>query len=100
MVKPKVKILLAYFKPTYLFKNDLLIPVHAGRAVAMLESRDGFLTPEQIKWMQKNTIGDDSGDNISRLNRNFCEMTVQYWAWKNFDAVGNPDFIGFMQYRR
>ena len=33
MVKPKVKILLAYFKPTYLFKNDLLIPVHAGRAV-------------------------------------------------------------------
>lgn len=58
------------------------------------------MTPEQIKWMQKNTIGDDSGDNISRLNRNFCEMTVQYWAWKNFDAVGNPDFIGFMQYRR
>lgn len=100
MVKPKVKILLAYFKPTYLFKNDWLIPVHAGRAVAMSESRDGFLTPEQIKWMQKNTIGDDSGDNISRLNRNFCEMTVQYWAWKNFDKIGNPDFIGFMQYRR
>ena len=46
MVKPKVKILLAYFKPTYLFKNDLLIPVHAGRAVAMSEARDGFLTPE------------------------------------------------------
>ena len=49
MVKPKVKILLAYFKPTYLFKNDLLIPVHAGRAVAMSESRNRLSGCKRIR---------------------------------------------------
>ena len=28
-------------------------------------------------------IGDDTGDNISDRNPQYCEMTAQYWAWKN-----------------
>ena len=45
-------------------------------------------------------IGDDTGDNISHLNRYFCELTGIYWAWKNYDKLGNPDYIGFMHYNK
>jgi len=45
-------------------------------------------------------IGDDTGENISSRNEIFCEITSQYWAWKNYEQLGNPDYIGFMHYRR
>ena len=40
--------------------------------------------------------GDDIGDNISTKRNTFNELTVQYWAWKNFDA----DYYGLCHYRR
>ena len=39
---------------------------------------------------------DDQGDNISNLNPMYCELTSQYWAWKNADA----SYYGFCHYRR
>lgn len=39
---------------------------------------------------------DDSGDNIAELNPMYCELTTQWWAWKNVQA----DYYGFCHYRR
>ncbi|EOI6144612.1 DUF4422 domain-containing protein [Campylobacter coli] len=97
---PKVKILVGYHKPAVLFNDDILTPIHLGRALATEASKDGKMSKEDFEWMCKNMIGDDTGDNISHLNRYFCELTGIYWAWKNYDKLGNPDYIGFSHYRR
>ena len=39
---------------------------------------------------------DDAGAQISEKNPFYCELTAQYWAWKNLDA----DYYGFFHYRR
>lgn len=98
--KPKIKILMAYHKKAPLLKNDVLVPIHVGRDVATIPSRNGNVTDKDLKWLKKNMIGDNTGDNISHLNRSFNEMTAVYWAWKNYDKLGNPDYIGLMHYRR
>lgn len=97
---PTVKILVAYHKPSYLLKSDVFVPIHVGRAVANMKHKDGALSSKDIKWLKKNLIGDDTGENISLKNRNYCEATAIYWAWKNYDKLGNPDYIGLAHYRR
>lgn len=97
---PSVKILVGYHKPAVLFKNEVLVPIHLGRALATQASKDGAMSDKEYQWMLDNMIGDDTGDNISHLNRYYNEHTGLYWAWKNYDKLGNPDYIGFMHYRR
>lgn len=98
-MQPKVKILVAYHKPAVLLKDDILTPIHLGRALSTEASKDGKISQNDLEWLINNTIGDDTGDNISHLNRYYNELTGFYWAWKNYDKLGNPDYIGFMSYR-
>lgn len=76
-----IKVLIATHKNYWMPQDDMYLPVHVGRALA-----------EKTLNFQ----GDDTGDNISAKNANYCELTGIYWAWKNLDA----DYIGLVHYRR
>lgn len=91
-----LKIYTVYYKPAPLIKSDIFVPIQAGRKIADEPSRTGSFTKEQIDWLNNHMIGDDTGDNISELNRSFAEITALYWIWKN---TSSP-FIGMFQYRR
>ena len=77
-----IKILISCHKPTRTLKNDLLVPIQVGCAN----------TDQRLDGM----LADDIGENISKKNPMYCELTAQYWAWKNLDA----DYYGFFHYRR
>ena len=81
----KIKILVSYHKPAKLIRDDVWTPIKIGSCP---------------NWDPENLIEDSDGENISNLNDSYNELTAIYWAWKNFDKLGNPDFIGFCHYRR
>lgn len=76
-----IKIIVAAHKKYQMPKDEMYIPVQVGA-----EGK------EQIE----NYTPDNTGENISKLNPYFCELTGLYWAWKNLEA----DYIGLVHYRR
>lgn len=82
----KTKILISYHDEHKLIKSDILQPIQTGCANAT-KLFDGMLR-------------DDDGENISERNNQYNELSAQYWAWKNYEKLDNPDYIGFMHYRR
>lgn len=77
-----IKIYVSCHKDSYVPTNKLLFPVQVGTSI------NGRYLPDMLH--------DDEGDNISSKNKSYCELTAQYWAWKNDDA----DYYGFFHYRR
>ena len=95
-----VKFLVAYHKPDILFDNEMLIPIHVGRAILKERAKTDEVARKNLEFLENHMIGDDTGDNISRKNSSYNELTALYWAWKNYDKIGNPTHIGLMHYRR
>ena len=95
-----VKFLVAYHKPDILFDNEMLIPIHVGRAILKDRAKTDETALKNLQFLEKHMIGDDTGDNISIKNSSYNELTALYWAWKNYDKIGNPTHIGLMHYRR
>lgn len=79
---PIIKILVSCHKEVPLPTSDFYLPVQVGAANAS----------KVISGMQP----DNEGENISDRNFSFCELSAQYWAWKNLEA----DFYGLCHYRR
>lgn len=57
--------------------------------------KDGYLYIAVGKRID-DYLFDGDGNNISNLNRNFCELTALYWIWKN-STMQN---VGLCHYRR
>lgn len=76
-----IKVYIATHKKTELPKLQGYIPIQVG---ADLHDDLGY-------------IKDNFGDNISKRNPNFCELTALYWIWKNEKEA---DIIGLSHYRR
>ena len=76
-----IKIIVATHKAYWMPEDDIYLPIHVGA-----EGKD----------IDLGYVKDNTGDNISAKNANFCELTGLYWAWKNLDA----DYVGLAHYRR
>lgn len=63
-------------------KDSLYLPIHVGKALNMTKEF-GYQ-------------GDNSGENISKKNPYYCELTAVYWGWKNLKS----DYMGLVHYRR
>ena len=75
-----LKILIAAHKKYWMPEDDVYMPLHVGA-----EGKEPLgYTP------------DNTGENISSKNPNYCELTGLYWAWKNM----NCEYIGLCHYRR
>ena len=73
-----LKIFVVYYKPAPLIKSEIFEPIQGGRAIAHTPSRNGTFTQDEINWLNNNMIGDNTGDNISELNRYFAENSALY----------------------
>ena len=82
----RVKIFVIYYKDGCpIINSEVYQPIMAGNMDKPL--KEGF-------------IGDDTGDNISLLNRSYGELTVHYWILKNYLPTATEDYIGVCHYRR
>ena len=77
-----IKIFICAHKEVPLPQHPYFLPIQAGAA---LHNHISDYQP------------DDEGDNISKKNPHFCELTCHYWAWKN---LRNVDIVGLNHYRR
>jgi hypothetical protein len=77
----KIKIMIATHKKYKMPREDIYLPIHVGKEEKRLEI--GYLA-------------DNTGDNISKKNSNYAELTALYWAWKNLKS----DYVGLVHYRR
>ena len=75
-----LKVLVATHKKYWMPEDACYLPLHVGR-----EGKNDL-----------GYVGDNTGDNISNKNANYCELTGLYWAWKNL----NCEYIGLCHYRR
>lgn len=76
-------------------KNEIYIVSHKDLKLPSNE----LYYPLQVGKKNSRYAGylqDDTGDNISAKNPYYCELTAQYWAWKNRSAA----IQGIVHYRR
>lgn len=79
-----IKIFTAFHKEFQIPNDEYHIPVHVWK---------------ELSDIKLPFLCDNIWDNISIKNPNYCELTMLYWIWKNYD-LSNIDYIGLAHYRR
>lgn len=73
---------------------------HVDRPLTQEETLPACICPIQVgAALTERSVADlkdNTGDNISRKNRDYCELTATYYAWKNSGAA----YKGLCHYRR
>lgn len=82
-----VRIIIATHKKYKMPVDPMYIPLQVGA--------EGKVDENGLE-LDLGYVKDNTGNNISKLNSSFCELTGLYWAWKNITA----DYIGLVHYRR
>ncbi|MDR3289755.1 MAG: DUF4422 domain-containing protein [Rickettsiales bacterium] len=99
-----LKIIAVYHKPAELFANDCIVPVHGGREcmTKTITTRYGTTKNNSTaqKWLLENTIGDNTGQNLSKFNHKMGPFTAFYWVRHNMDKIDNPEYIGVCNYSK
>lgn len=81
-INKDLTVLVCCHKQDFFHQGPGFLPIQVGKAISNVDL---------------GIQGDDTGDNISASNPNFCELTAQYWYWKN----GNhTKYVGLNHYRR
>jgi hypothetical protein len=70
--------------------NDDFLP---DKGYVSIKVGEADIDTEQLGWLT-----DNQGDNIAKENPWYCELTAQYWGWKNIGD--NVQYIGIVHYRR
>lgn len=78
----KVKIFVCCHKKDFHVSKEPYIPIQVGKMVNNVDL---------------GIESDNTGDNISLKNPWYCELTAQYWIWKN---CRDSDYVGLCHYRR
>lgn len=82
-----------------MMKNIKIFVTHTPNRKSEMVENDVFqhiIAGAVFNKMQSGLLKDNVGENISAKNKSYCELTTQYWAWKNVKA----DYYGFFHYRR
>ncbi|MCR5196804.1 MAG: DUF4422 domain-containing protein [Pseudobutyrivibrio sp.] len=93
-----IKILIACHKPYQVPSEDMYLPLQVG-AYGKKGIRVKECLGAKLPHKHQETgaiVRDDDGDNISKKNPYYCELTGLYFGWKNIKA----DAIGLVHYRR
>lgn len=94
------KILVCYHKAGDIVRDKVHFPIMTGKQAIYQDVLNNRISKADYNWLCEHVCADDTGENISAEGHTYCELTPLYWAWKNYDKIGNPDFIGLSHYRR
>lgn len=78
-------------------KNTIYVITHKKFKYKLLNNYIPIQVGKHNTNLELPYISDDSGENISNKNSNYCELTAVYWIWKNDKDSQN---IGICHYRR
>lgn len=81
-MKQDVTILVCCHKEDCFYDGEGYLPIHVGKANSSVNL---------------GIQGDNTGNNISIKNPNYCELTALYWYWKNCQY---SKYVGLNHYRR